>query len=93
MAENVTGAEKPQNGGRNNNRNHRKKRYNGPKNGGNNNNSNDKPGKRWKRGGTGSTARTGDTIRLGLFITIFAVAVLGLIVLLVKRSRRKDESS
>ncbi len=63
------------------------------KNGGNNNNSNDKPGKRWKRGGTGSTARTGDTIRLGLFITIFAVAVLGLIVLLVKRSRRKDESS
>lgn len=38
MAENVTGAEKPQNGGRNNNRNHRKKRYNGAKNGGNNNN-------------------------------------------------------
>ena len=37
MAENVTGAEKPQNGGRNNNRNHRRKRYTGPKNGGNNN--------------------------------------------------------
>ena len=37
MAENTSGAEKPQNGERNNNRNHKRKHYNGPRKGGNNN--------------------------------------------------------
>ena len=65
MAENVTGAEKPQNGGRNNNRNHRKKRYNGPKNGGNNNRAggaeNKQQGKR--ENGEGRTRSPGTAIR------------------------------